>query len=354
MTKFPSNPAFGHPIMPSLYNLILTGQVLPGHSLDDVAPRLAKIMHVPESQAANLLLGVETVIKRHLASEQLPRYLEALGRAGAEARAERMDAHGNTPTTTRETRPTPSERPTGKSPYDQPAPSLMFNSSTATSLTASSPPMTLSIAVDDRDHLRGQPATSTTARAKAAETPPTLTRASKQTSHLESDRTPAAFALALSGRIGRIRYLAYSLPAYVPMILGAVAMALLRGPGMALMAAGGLISFWMMVRVLVLRLHDLNLSGKWVLLPCLTALLSIKATTVGILATTVILVLGSLFLIFAPGSNGDNDYGPPPGDNTLLNMIGAALCLLLMLGSGYSKPTRFMPQDSPTEQVVEE
>jgi uncharacterized membrane protein YhaH (DUF805 family) len=151
--------------------------------------------------------------------------------------------------------------------------------------------------------------------------------------------TPSAFSLLFDGRIGRLRYLAYAWPLMVWSALGILAAIVPKTPG--LMKARELLLIpvavllivwiWMMLRLMALRLHDVNRSAKWIL-----ALLF--APGVGYLVGGPAMVpigsslfwIVSLLLMLWPGSEGYNDYGPPAGSNTTLVKVGAVVILALM------------------------
>ena len=120
------------------------------------------------------------------------------------------------------------------------------------------------------------------------------------------------------GRIGRLRYLAYSMiyNIIIMFLMGIVSAILVP------MAAGGeqggstiVMSIIMVLLYLPLiatffivarrRLHDLNHSG-WLSLLMLVPLLN---------------MLFGLYLLFWPGSNEANDYGPGPESNSALEII---------------------------------
>lgn len=149
--------------------------------------------------------------------------------------------------------------------------------------------------------------------------------------------TAAPFAMSLHGRIGRLRALAYSVLAVIPFAAIAALAAVLmpRAMGLAIvMAIAGLIGMiWFGMRLMVLRLHDVNLSGKWILL--FFALSGVA----GALQKPVLLAgVSILFWIFIlviyyiiPGTAGENNYGAPPGPNTPLVKLGAGVFLLFQL-----------------------
>jgi uncharacterized membrane protein YhaH (DUF805 family)/ribosomal protein L37AE/L43A len=151
--------------------------------------------------------------------------------------------------------------------------------------------------------------------------------------------TPSALSLSIDGRIGRLRYLAYSWPMMVFSGLGILAAVLPKTPAMMksremlLIPVAVLFVLWFltMLRLMALRLHDVNRSAKWVLaLLFLPALGSVMGGPQGVPICASVFWIASLLLIAWPGSEGYNDYGPPAGPNTTLVKAGAGVILALM------------------------
>ncbi len=118
-----------------------------------------------------------------------------------------------------------------------------------------------------------------------------------------------------SGRIGRLRYLAYTTGAsliagVVAGLLGAV---LGQSPGMAVMSVVYLVLIVFCVITSIQRSHDMNWSGWTVLL-------------------TIIPLVG-LIWVFKPGSQDTNDYGAPPPPNPIgVKILGFLLPILFVIG----------------------
>jgi uncharacterized membrane protein YhaH (DUF805 family) len=130
----------------------------------------------------------------------------------------------------------------------------------------------------------------------------------------------------MEGRLGRLRYLAYSFGL-------SIAIQLIAGVTMGLASVmppdiGGIVTMIIMIVayimllvtslfIMVKRMHDVNRSG-WMLLLLLIPLVNI--------------ILG-LYMLFAPGTDGDNKYGPPPPPNSRGVVIAAFLLIgLFVLG----------------------
>ena len=157
-------------------------------------------------------------------------------------------------------------------------------------------------------------------------------RGKQETDHGDWDTaTPGVVSLSFTGRIGRLRYMAYTWPI---MALSAVGMAAAvlgpahkTAPNVPLIIVVGILWFWLWLRLMALRLHDVNRSGKW-----LAALLLLPAVLAAVGGGQQMIGLGgglfwivALLLNIVPGTDGDNDYGPQPGPNTFLVKVGAAL-----------------------------
>ncbi len=161
--------------------------------------------------------------------------------------------------------------------------------------------------------------------------------------HIDRDElptvTPSALSFSFDGRIGRLRYLAYSWPMLVLSGLGILAAVLPHSPGMVkfreMLVIPGIVLFvlWMltMLRLMALRLHDVNRSAKWVLaLLLLPGVLAVVGGPKMMPIGTGIFWIVTFLLIIVPGAQDYNDYGPPAGPNTTLVKLGAAVIIALM------------------------
>lgn len=148
---------------------------------------------------------------------------------------------------------------------------------------------------------------------------------------------PGVFGMSSAGRMGRARTLAYSFPIMLP-ALGVGIAALLMGPQSSvaigvMVAMAAVVTLWFSLRLLVLRLHDVNLSGKWILgFLALVMVAGAMQKPLLISIASVVFWLASLVIYFIlPGTAGENDYGPQPGPNSALVKSGAILFVLLQL-----------------------
>jgi uncharacterized membrane protein YhaH (DUF805 family) len=139
----------------------------------------------------------------------------------------------------------------------------------------------------------------------------------------------------LKGLVGRLRYLAYSWPTIV---LSGLLMLLAVSPGskhqtltISLVIFVGVLWTWVPLRLMALRMHDLDQSAKWLLALILFpgVFFALGKPQVGAMCTAFFW-LAALLLIVVPGSESDNSYGPPPGANTTLVKVGAGVILAFM------------------------
>lgn len=137
-------------------------------------------------------------------------------------------------------------------------------------------------------------------------------------------------------RIGRLRYFAYSVTVTLLNLpaIGLSVWLLLHGhpiTGMLVSIASSLIANVFNYAFTYRRLHDLNLSGWWalILIPEFIAafLYHLGWRPHGLLLVVficaIIAICGyALILIFAPGTTGENRFGPPPPPNSVWVVIG--------------------------------
>lgn len=164
----------------------------------------------------------------------------------------------------------------------------------------------------------------------------------------EVGETPRCFGFSLRGRIGRLRYLAYGLPAYLVVSIAVFIQGALAGKagspsaGAAAVAViiGVVFGVFLSFRLLVLRLHDMNRSAWWLLLaPAVGVAVPFAPSLIAALVVGASFMVVSLLLVFWPGSRQGNDYGPPPGANSLWTVLGAvAMIGVSIAGTAMAPP----------------
>jgi len=132
----------------------------------------------------------------------------------------------------------------------------------------------------------------------------------------QSGKTGELNVFTHRGRIGRLRYLAYSMAAglvfniafsVLATVIAFVAPILM--PFATIACWGAFV--WFSAITGIKRCHDIGISGWWTL--------------------TMIIPIISLIWIFWPGNMGDNQYGPPPPPNTTGVKILACIFPIFMI-----------------------
>lgn len=340
--------------MTDTYNLKLTGATLPDRPRELAAKSLADVMRIAPEQALGLLSGRETIIKRGLDPDQVPRYLQAIEAAGVEVRAERVSPPAPV------TSPEPAAVPLALVPA-QDETEAAADTMRCPACGALQPIRTLcrDCGTDMPRMLAAQEEAKRNPPGQSPFAPPTAAVRDVAANFAETE-TPSPLAFSFRGRIGRLRYLAYCLPAYVPMLIGALIGGIFLGIAHSSVAfglffgLGSLATIVLGLRVVVLRLHDVNRSGWWILVSIPLGLLAVASSTLGVLMLGLFGIC-SLALLFWPGSAEDNDYGPPPGENTVWTTVGAiAMIVLSVAGNSMSPMAKFGGKSPATDTVSEQ
>jgi uncharacterized membrane protein YhaH (DUF805 family) len=146
------------------------------------------------------------------------------------------------------------------------------------------------------------------------------------------------------GRIGRLRYLAYTFASSLILGCFGVGAIAIFGP-----AVGGIVYAVLYIPFLVLavftgikRSHDMNWSGWTLLIPIVPAigLGAISATLnpnnqsmVIVMLVALVLSLSGLIWVFKKGAEGSNDYGaPPPPNSTGVKILACAFPVIFLIG----------------------
>jgi len=133
--------------------------------------------------------------------------------------------------------------------------------------------------------------------------------------------------LSFNGRIGRLRYLAYGVGssfllmlAMIPLGAASMVMGGDTGPSPIALVGIGLLYIAMIVVSVMFgkrRLNDLNRSGWWFLL----------------FIVPIANLLLSIYVMFFPGTDGDNNFGPAPEANSIgVLILGWMMPVIFILG----------------------
>jgi uncharacterized membrane protein YhaH (DUF805 family) len=313
----------------SKYKIVFKGELIADAVLDEVKDQLAKLFKSDHSKINALFDGAAIALKRDLSSEEADKYLAALQRTGAKVYKE-ADLAASLSLVATDDHDGPANSaaaPVDSSHMD--CPKCGHHQVKATICDA------CGIVIDKFVARQAElaesapatpPASAVVSAPAAASSPLSSTPYAPPTANV-AEALPEFAELKLfgvEGRIGRLRYLAWSLAmTFFVMIfagIGGLAAYGLGSDSSLLAIAGGLVATVVFIAMIVVgiqigvkRLHDIGWSG-WLLL------------------VNIIPVVGSIFsiiMLVAPGSSGVNRFGPPPPPNSLGVKVLASLWLLV-------------------------
>ena len=148
---------------------------------------------------------------------------------------------------------------------------------------------------------------------------------------------PAMFGFSPSGRLGRMRYIAFSL---IIMLLSGLLLGIssVFFPSGALHNALVLLAWLPSLRLLAMRLHDFNRSSVWAIVLAIPLCVGIAYDSAPITLISLIPITLLWFLALGwPGSAGENDYGMPNTPNPVWVNIVAGITLFLWIGAGLNR-----------------
>lgn len=276
----------------SRYTILFTGEILPGFSVDTVKANLAALFKSDSSKIEALFSGQPVPLKRNLPDAEADKYVAALQRAGAQASKQREAMHLELVAT--------NEHPAD----DEPQPGL----------AASGPGMTCpkcghvqpsasecsacGIIIEKYLARMAQTAQASPAAGSSPYTPP------QSMVDTAGEEYAALKVFSLDGRIGRVRYLGWTMATLLLAgLVSLIAMGVvLISPVLGSLLMLPLVIAWVVVSIQigVQRLHDMGWSGWLWLLNFVPV------------ANTVL----ALLLLLMPGHAAANRYGPPPPPNS--------------------------------------
>lgn len=325
----------------STYRVVFSGQPLPGFDRDTAIANFARLLKRSPEQAAGAFAGKPLTLKKGVGKEEAEKVCAALERSGLSVRVEaelsmalelspEMEAAGAPPAAPA-IQPTVALKMVRDGALDQ---ELDQEKETANAPTMTCPACGqvqpkhvicekcgiviakfLQRQATAKAAVAAQPAGGGNPYAPGVAAPEAPAEASGEFA------LPPLFAFSLEGRIGRVRYMGWSL---APMIPALIALLLFfMGPGGIAVAIALLVATLVLaIRYIVLRLHDREQSG-W-----LALLIVVPLINLGLI----------LYLIFAPGTQGDNAYGPPPPANSAGVIVAASFYVLGTIGSFFITP----------------
>ncbi|EWC43016.1 DUF805 domain-containing protein [Pseudomonas stutzeri] len=289
------------------FKIVFNGELVSGIALQTVKDNLAALFKTDATKIERLFDGQATVIKSKLDSAEADRYLAALLRAGA--RAYKTPERPDPPLCLAQTEEEATALAAQTEATPMACPKCGHTQPQSTSCRA------CGIVIEKYLARQAPPPSGTTPAAAAASpyAPPSAEVGEPMPVH--GQLRP----FSVTGRIGRLRYLAWSLVAVCAAVgLLGVAAIIMAMSGIAGFVCIGLIGMaWMVVNVQlgVQRLHDFGWSGWLILL-------------------NLVPLVGSLFpfvMLLVPGNRDVNRYGSPPPPNSRAVKVLALLWLVLIV-----------------------
>lgn len=273
------------------YKITMDGSLAPGVTLDFAQDNFAKLFKTDVSAVKRLFSGSPTVIKRDISEAEADKYVNALFNAGVIARKE-VDLAANLSLQSIEPE------------HDAESGERMICPKCQAEQVHSEVCASCGIVIAKFNHYQAQTQQTITPAATSPYASPMAMIAA------DSDEVGELNIWGVEGRIGRMRYVAWSMVfmfALLPvMLICALAFQISTWLGGLLGIFAGIGAMAVGIQISVKRLHDIGWSG-WLLL------------------ITLIPVAGSIFQLLMyvmPGSKSSNMYGaPPPANSTAVQVL---------------------------------
>lgn len=285
------------------FKIVFNGELMPDMSLETAKENLARLFKSDHTRINSLFSGRAIDIKRDLSADEADQYLKALQNAGAKVRKEQDLAASLSLVETDDHRATGSEP---VSNAQMTCPKCGHSQAKAIECTA------CGIVIEKFIARQAMLAENPPEVLSATATPYATPKAAVAENLPEFGELKA---FTTDGRIGRLRYLAWSMVlmlACLPLFgIAAGFFAVSEILGGLLIAVVGIAVAVVGIMFGVQRLHDIGWSG-WLLL------------------VTLVPVVGgvfSLLMFIIPGSTAANRFGPPPPPNSTAVKVLAALWL---------------------------
>ncbi len=303
------------------FNLVFSGDILPGHEPDEVKAKLVKMLGVAPDKADRLFSGKPIVIKKDLDADKAQAYRRKLATMGIGIRVESQSAPTQTtaPSTSPALAPmteTGSTRAGSDTPPDQPDPTtVLAEQMNCPECGHAQPKRTLCIncGIDMPRFLAAQ-----AQQKEEASVPGGLAAAASIRTYehapiyTEADERPPFFGLSFEGRLSRRSY--FTGTCLLGLVMFATTFAAFAAGMPKLLYPVGIVFLFLFIRLGVLRTHDFNWAGWWVLL---TAIPGIG-------------LVYSLLMSFFPGSPEANNFGEKPEPTSWARTVGAFGLLVLI------------------------
>jgi uncharacterized membrane protein YhaH (DUF805 family) len=294
------------------FKIVFDGQLMPDVALETAKDNLIRLFKSDATRIAALFSGNPIALKRDLPENEADKYLAALHRAGAKARKE-PDLAAGLSLVESEDHPSPETPATASAAADNEmsCPKCGLQQPKAVECVGCGIVIEKFLA---RQALLKDSATDVTPSAAIAASPYATPQAAVGEVLPEFGELNV---FTTEGRIGRLRYLAWSLVlvlACIPVFAAtAIGFAISEILGAILVGLAVIAMLVVAVQIGVQRLHDIGWSGWLYLL-----------TLVPIVGAVM-----SLLMLVVPGSEAANRFGPPPPLNSTAVKILALLWLLV-------------------------
>ncbi|WP_068829623.1 DUF805 domain-containing protein [Pseudomonas sp. BMS12] len=291
------------------YKIVFDGQLMPDMALETVKENLARLFKSEQSKIDALFSGSPVALKRDLAEAEADKYLAALQKAGALVRKESEGIQ----LSLMDTEDHRQDEPSSESAVTMECPKCGHSQPKSAECSA--------CGVIIEKYLARQAQQPTPQESPAAPAASTAQPSPYSPPQAEVGDVLPEFGdlrvFTLEGRIGRLRYLAWSMALMfaAALLYGVAAMGFVISDTVAMILMGivGIGALVASVFLGVQRLHDIGWSG-WLYLLQLVPI-----------AGFVI----ALLMLVVPGTNAANRYGPPPPPNSTGVKVLAALWLLV-------------------------
>lgn len=309
------------------YSIMFAGEVLPDFTLDTVKANLASLFKSDLDKIEALFSGQPVPLKRNLESAEADKYLAALQRAGAKVSKQSEGLQLSLVATDdhpEDSAAAPAPAEAASSSTHMTCPKCAHEQAKAIECEACG--IVIEKYLARQAQLQEEAAsiqssiTSTSPAAEPAVTASASPYAPPQANVAE--QLPEFGELkpfGVTGRIGRLRYLAWSLVLILVMApalgIAALGMGISDTVGIILIAGVTLAMVVVSVQIGVQRLHDIGWSGWLYLL-------------------NLVPIVGSVFpllMLLIPGNAGANRYGPPQPPNSTAVKVLASLWLVILL-----------------------
>jgi uncharacterized membrane protein YhaH (DUF805 family) len=297
------------------FKIVFNGELMPEVALETAKDNLARLFKSDRTRINSLFSGSTFALKRDLGESEADQYLAALQRAGANARKEPDLAASLTLVETKEHNPsTHSSASEPSTDSEMTCPKCGKQQARTTECSACGIIIEKFLA---RQAMLAKSEPTAAANSTSPHTPYAPPQAAVGEAVAEVGELKV---FSTDGRIGRLRYLAWSL---VLMFVTTGVMAVVAIAAGISEVLGGLLGIAVVIGMLVVsvqigaqRLHDIGWSG-WLLL------------------LNIVPIINSVFwllMLVIPGTLGANRFGPPQPANSTAVKVLAGLFLALLLG----------------------